>query len=92
MTEREEFQKFLDANGELTRLGVASFAWCAWQMRAEISLLKHAALHHDAERYRWLRQNINGERWHVLFDDCGRDPLDMTALDAAIDAEMARKG
>lgn len=32
--ERTEFQKFLDANGELTRLGVASFAWCAWQARA----------------------------------------------------------
>lgn len=48
-----------------------------------------AALRKDAERYRWLRKHINGERWHVLFDDCGRNPLDNNALDCAIDAEMA---
>ena len=48
------------------------------------------ALRKDAERYRWLRANINGVRWDVLFDDCGRSPLDMEQLDTAIDAEMLR--
>jgi hypothetical protein len=49
-----------------------------------------AALRKDAERYRWLRANINGERWDVLFDECGRNPLDMEQLDGAVDSEMAR--
>lgn len=34
---RAEFQRFLDANGELTRLGVASFAWCAWLACRELA-------------------------------------------------------
>ncbi len=53
---------------------------------AEVEL---AALRKDAERYRWLREHINGERWNMLFDDCGRNPLDRVELDRAVDAEMS---
>lgn len=31
--ERKEFQKWLTANGELTRLGIATFAFEAWRAR-----------------------------------------------------------
>ena len=53
-------------------------------LRAELVTLRK-----DAERYRWLREHINGERWNMLFDDCGRNPLDRVELDRAVDAEMS---
>ena len=53
-------------------------------LRAELVTLRK-----DAERYRWLREHINGERWNMLFDDCGRNPLDRVELDRTVDAEMS---
>ena len=41
-----------------------------------------------ARRYRWLRVHVDGDRWYLYYDDCGRDLLQCDALDAAIDAAM----
>lgn len=71
-----------DAHTAALRLAVNFLAYSATGPDAEDS--------RDAARYRWLRENINGERWDMLFDDCGRNPLDNEALDIAVDSEMAR--
>lgn len=46
------------------------------------------ALRKDAARYRWIRENGDGDRWEIVFDECGRGLLQAEALDAAIDAAM----
>lgn len=56
-----------------------------------------AALRKDAERYRWLRgeADISGERWMrwnlQRWDGRGWHSLELTALDAAVDAAMNGK-
>ena len=45
-------------------------------------------LRKDAERYRWLREHGN-ERWEVIFNETGRDLLEGSVLDSAIDTALA---
>lgn len=79
--EIEELRRQLDPMGEY-----ASADELIAALRAEMAA--DDAMKRDARRYRWLRENINGERWYLVFDGCGRDPLDGDALDVAIDAAM----
>ena len=62
------------------------------QLRDELT-----ALRRDAERYRWLRgeADVTGERWSrwnlQRWDGRSWHSLELTALDAAIDAAMGEK-
>ena len=42
----------------------------------------------DAERYRWLRNRMDGDNWERVHDDSGRHLLGGAALDAAVDSVL----
>ena len=41
-----------------------------------------------AERYRWLRDELDGDNWHLVFDETGSHLRSGIALDTAVDAAL----